>query len=142
MRSFSFILVSSLVAAALAACGGSQSLGGSAGSGAMMPGVPAGRHSACMAADAKKKGALMYAGDWATNDVFVYDYPSGKQVGTLTGFDAPYGMCVDKKGDIYIRTFTTRPRSSTRMAGRARWKPITPSASPWAARSTQRAILP
>ena len=105
MRSFNFILVSSLVAVVLAACGGSQSLGGSAGSGAMMPGVPADRHAAYMAPDAKKKGALMYAGDWATNDVFVYDYPSGKQVGMLTGFDAPYGMCVDKKGDIYISNF-------------------------------------
>jgi hypothetical protein len=105
MRSFSFMLGSSLVAVLLAACGGSQSLGGSAGGVAMMAGVPADRHAGYMAPDAKKKGALMYASDWATNDVFVYDYPSGKQVGTLTGFDAPYGMRVDKKGDIYISNF-------------------------------------
>jgi hypothetical protein len=63
------------------------------------------RSASRMAPDATKKGALMYASDWATDDVFVYDYPSGKQVGTLTGFDAPYGMCVDKKGDIYISNF-------------------------------------
>jgi hypothetical protein len=58
-----------------------------------------------MALDAKKKSKLIYVGDWATNDVFVYEYPSGDSVGTLSGFDAPYGMCVDKKGDMYIANF-------------------------------------
>jgi sugar lactone lactonase YvrE len=58
-----------------------------------------------MAPGAKRKSALMYVGDWATNDVFVYDYRSGSSVGTLRGFDAPYGMCVDKKGDVYIANF-------------------------------------
>jgi hypothetical protein len=47
----------------------------------------------------------MYVGDWATNDAFVYDYRSGNSLGTLRGFDAPYGMCVDKKGDVYIANF-------------------------------------
>ena len=114
MRSFSFIFFSSLVAVVLAACGGSQSLGGSAGSGAMMPGVPADRHAAYMVPDAKKKGALMYAGDWATNDVFVYDYPSGKQVGMLTGFDAPYGMCVEQKGRYLHFELLQRDRGRVR----------------------------
>jgi hypothetical protein len=35
----------------------------------------------------------------------VYDYSNGKLVGTLTGFDGPYGGCVDAKGDVYITTF-------------------------------------
>ena len=47
----------------------------------------------------------MYVGDWSTNDVYVTGYPSGKSVGTLTGFDAPYGMCVDAKGDVYIANY-------------------------------------
>ena len=67
--------------------------------------VTSDRHPSNMSPDAKKKGALLYAGDWATNDVLVYDYPSGKSVGTLTGFDAPYGMCVNAKGDVYIANF-------------------------------------
>ncbi len=45
---------------------------------------------------------LLYVGDWTTNDVFVYDYPSGAAVGSLTGFNEPFGMCVDAKGNVYI----------------------------------------
>jgi hypothetical protein len=48
---------------------------------------------------------LLYVGDWSSNDVYLYDYPSGTAVGTLTGFDQPYGMCVDSKGDVYIANF-------------------------------------
>ncbi len=53
----------------------------------------------------KKSGTLLYVGDWNTNDVFVYDFPSVRQVGQLTGFDEPYGTCVDSKGDVYIANF-------------------------------------
>ncbi len=53
----------------------------------------------------KKKSLLLYVADDSTNDVFVYDYKSGKQVGQLTGFDGPYGMCVDAKGDVYTSNF-------------------------------------
>ena len=63
-------------------------------------------HSALtMRSDAKSAKGLIYAGDWSTNDVYVYDYSNGKQVGTLTGFDDPYGGCVDAKGDVYIANF-------------------------------------
>jgi hypothetical protein len=64
------------------------------------------RRPSYMQPDAGKKSALIYGSDDATNDVFVFDYKSGKQVGTLTGFSAPYGMCVDAKGDIYITNFS------------------------------------
>jgi hypothetical protein len=53
----------------------------------------------------KKARALLYVGDWSTNDVYVYDYLSGTAVGTISGNDEPYGMCVDAKGDIYISNF-------------------------------------
>jgi hypothetical protein len=46
--------------------------------------------------------ALLYYDDDITNDTYVYDYPSGKLVGKLTGFKDPQGMCVDQKGDVYI----------------------------------------
>ncbi|MGC9992339.1 MAG: hypothetical protein ABSD52_08100 [Candidatus Cybelea sp.] len=49
--------------------------------------------------------ALLYVSDQDTNDVYVYHYPSGTAVGTLTGFDQPYGQCVDKTGDVFITNF-------------------------------------
>jgi hypothetical protein len=58
-----------------------------------------------MSPNAKKSKALLYIGDDDTNDVYVYDYKSGAAVGTLTGFDGPYGECVDGKGDVYVANF-------------------------------------
>ncbi len=118
LKRLNSVLGVAFFATAIAGCGGGQT----SGAGGALPQDSAGRleltmaryvpaavkpdrHASYMSPDAKKKGALLYAGDWATNDVRVYDYPSGKQVGTLTGFDAPYGMCVDAKGDIYISNF-------------------------------------
>lgn len=45
---------------------------------------------------------LLYAGDFRSGDVFVYEYPTLKEVGTLTGFTYPEGMCVGPTGDIYV----------------------------------------
>jgi hypothetical protein len=53
----------------------------------------------------KKGSVLMYVGDWSTRDVYVQSYPSGKTVGTLTGFDDPYDMCVDAEGDVFVTNF-------------------------------------
>ncbi len=53
----------------------------------------------------KKKSLLLYVADDSTNDVYVYDYRSDEQVGQLTGFDGPFGMCVDAKGDVYVANF-------------------------------------
>lgn len=63
------------------------------------------RNRSSMLPNAKVSKALLYVGDDSTNDVYVYDYKSGKLVGTLTGFDGPYGECVDRKGDIYVANF-------------------------------------
>jgi hypothetical protein len=49
---------------------------------------------------------LLYVSAFNGDDVDVYDYPSGKQVGTLTGFSSPAGQCVDTKGDVYIANAT------------------------------------
>jgi hypothetical protein len=67
--------------------------------------VHADRRASWMLPGAKSAKRLLYVGDWSTNDVYVYGYPGGKQVGQLTGFDEPYGMCVDAKGDIYVANF-------------------------------------
>jgi hypothetical protein len=48
---------------------------------------------------------LLYVSDQATNDVYVYKYPGPTATGTLTGFDEPYGQCVDTKGDVFVANF-------------------------------------
>jgi hypothetical protein len=57
-----------------------------------------------MSPDAKKQ-QLLYVSDQKTDDVYVYSYPNGKLVGTLTGFAAPYGQCTDKSGNVFITQF-------------------------------------
>ncbi|HLY01426.1 MAG TPA: SMP-30/gluconolactonase/LRE family protein [Candidatus Cybelea sp.] len=106
-------------AALLGGCGGAQS------SAALSPFVPrqAGgdvaltmphyvrrtvhpdRSVSSVSPNAKAAKMLLYVGDWSTNDVYLYDYKSGAPVGTLTGNDEPYGMCVDAKGDMYVANF-------------------------------------
>ena len=55
-----------------------------------------------MAPDAKAK-ELLYVSDSVNWDVVVYDYRTGKQVGLLsTGLDYPEGLCVDKRGNIWV----------------------------------------
>jgi hypothetical protein len=63
------------------------------------------RNGSSISPNAKTTKMLLYIGDEETNDVYVYDYKSGKSVGTLTGFDEPYGECVDATGDIYISNY-------------------------------------
>ncbi len=47
-----------------------------------------------------------YAGSHFTGAVFVFDYKTGKSLGTLPpppeGWDEPQGACNDEKGDVYI----------------------------------------
>jgi hypothetical protein len=54
-----------------------------------------------MAPDAKKAD-LLYISDLGTGDVYVYSYPKGALEGTLTGFNRPWGLCVDKAGKIFV----------------------------------------
>jgi hypothetical protein len=56
---------------------------------------------------ANKKSTLLYVSAFNGDDVNVYDYPSGTQVGMLTGFSSPAGQCVDAKGDVYIANMTS-----------------------------------
>jgi len=59
-----------------------------------------------MSPDAKAIKKLLYISDGqGTNDVYVYDYMSGKAEGTLTGFNDPLGQCVDSKGDVWIANY-------------------------------------
>lgn len=47
--------------------------------------------------------SLAYVSDSGTTGlVYVFSYPTGKRVGTLTGFYFPTGECVDKHGDVWV----------------------------------------
>lgn len=61
-----------------------------------------------MATDARRIKELLYISDHHTNDVYVYEYKTGRAVGKLTGFDSPYGQCVDANGDIWITNYSGR----------------------------------
>ena len=54
-----------------------------------------------MSPDAKAK-PLLYISDAVNGDVYVFSYPKGTLVGTLTGFSEPQGECADAKGDVWI----------------------------------------
>lgn len=54
-----------------------------------------------MAPDLKKQD-LLYLSDEEADDVYIYSYREGRLKGTLTGFDAPQGECVDKAGDVFV----------------------------------------
>ena len=49
-----------------------------------------------------QKADLLYLTDEGADDVYVYSWPRGELKGTLTGFDAPNGECVDKAGDVFV----------------------------------------
>lgn len=94
-------------AALLAGCGGSQTQIGAPGpmpqSRAIVP--HAERGGSWMLPDAKK-GRLLYVSDASYYDyndyVYVYTYPDGSLVGTLTGFTRPEGLCANKAGRIVV----------------------------------------
>lgn len=51
---------------------------------------------------------LLYVADYASNKVYVFSYPQAEQVGTLSGFDGPWGECVNERGDVWITNFVKR----------------------------------
>jgi hypothetical protein len=101
------VLSISTAAALLAGCSGSQPPIGAPGAVAQMlvRATHIDRRRSWMLPEAKTTKKLLYVSDWVTNDVFVYNFGSGKLVGTLTGFSQPYGQCVDAKGNVWITNF-------------------------------------
>lgn len=83
----------------LAACGGST---GSALTPLSAQRTTSEQERSWMSPLASRKSKLLYISAFNGNDVTVYDYASGKQVGMLTGLSSPAGQCVDAKGDVYI----------------------------------------
>ncbi len=106
----------------LAGCGGSQINPSGAVQGIAQPGIAAGwllspfaqrngaitlhpDHSRSRMAPQAERDSLLYISDVGTNAVYAYSYPKGTLRGTLTGFDAPTGECVDNKGDVFIANY-------------------------------------
>ena len=88
----------------LVVCAGVAALAGCARAtgGALLPGgAGTATHSSWIQPDVKKK-SLLYVSSVLSNDVYVYSYANQQLVGTLTGFEQPYGLCADKTGDVWI----------------------------------------
>ncbi len=49
-----------------------------------------------------RRHTLLYGGGSDANTVYVYAYPKGTLVGTLTGFNGFQGECVDQAGNVFI----------------------------------------
>lgn len=77
-------------AAVVTACGGSQ-----------LPSADALSPGPSWMTTQARSGDLLYVSD-SGGRVFVYSYPAGKLVGTLTGFRTPEGLCSDAAGDVYV----------------------------------------
>lgn len=59
-----------------------------------------------IARDSSRIERLLYVSDQDTQSVQVFDFDTGKKVGELSGFNNPYGQCVDKAGNVFLTTET------------------------------------
>jgi hypothetical protein len=85
----------------LVGCGGSQislPVGATASSGLRSTQSP--QQRSWMAPQLQNTD-LLYVSD-ESGSVYVYSYPKGQLVGTLTGFSNPAGACSDKSGNVFI----------------------------------------
>jgi hypothetical protein len=53
-------------------------------------------------APATKRKDLLYVSDVGKNQVYVFSYPRGSLVRTLSGFNSPVSECSDTAGNVYI----------------------------------------
>jgi hypothetical protein len=90
-----FYAIISGAAATLTGCGSVLQAGTPLASAATIAG-------SWMAPAAKKNTDLLYISDVGTNQVYVYSYPQGSLVGTLSGFYAPVSECSDTGGNVYV----------------------------------------
>jgi hypothetical protein len=49
-----------------------------------------------------KQTQVLFVSDASTLDVYMYELPSLKVVGTITGFSQPQGECSNSKGDVWV----------------------------------------
>jgi hypothetical protein len=94
-----------IVAAMLAGCGGSQPP-------IAAPGAMPQMHAIAQHAGRGTSGDLVYLAIYEYPEVFVYSYPDGKQIGTLTGFKNTVAVCSDSSGDVWVIDSDSRSRST------------------------------
>src|SRR5580704_9380706 len=92
LAEFGGYALSICAAALLAGCGGSQPPIGALGA---MPSRPA-------TISGGSSSALLYISSPSNGNVYFLTYPKGKLVGTLTGFQEPFGLCSDTAGNVFI----------------------------------------
>jgi hypothetical protein len=51
---------------------------------------------------------LLFVSDPGTADVYIYNLPTLKVVGTITGFSQPQGECSDNKGNVWVTDSTAK----------------------------------
>ena len=101
MKHISRYTLGTLAALALAGCGGA----GTGTTGA----VPMGATAAPIPDNAKRH-TLIYVSSFG-NNVYVFAYPSGKLVQTLTGFESLGDICSDSNGNVWITNAAYGSRS-------------------------------
>jgi hypothetical protein len=93
-----YVLCGAVAVAMVAGCGGSQNAI-NVPQGAMAQ-VTEHEASGSWMLRNSSSSDLVYAA--SGKNVYVYSYPGGKQVGTLTGFSDALGACSDAKGNVWI----------------------------------------
>jgi hypothetical protein len=86
--------VAVLVTLTLGACSGAAPFG--------TPAAHATLHRSLIGPQPTAKGPLLFVSDVATAEVYIYQLPTLKVVGTVTGLTQPQGECSDQKGDVWV----------------------------------------
>jgi hypothetical protein len=66
-----------------------------------------------MLPEAKSEDLLYIAAGHLEGAVYVYTYPKGRFVGTLTGLAEPFGECTDSAGDMFIVAYSNASMNSS-----------------------------
>ncbi|MGC1380424.1 MAG: hypothetical protein WA814_05300 [Candidatus Baltobacteraceae bacterium] len=93
-----------LVGAFLAGCGGQSGVPGATPQDRSI--AQQASHGSSWMLPNSSGGDLLYVANTSNDseipDVYVFSYPDGTLVGTLTGFQDPQGICTDQFGDVFI----------------------------------------
>ncbi len=100
MKAFNFLSACCAASALLAGCSGAQSPQALPVAAAPGTAMPARAIRTWMSPDAHRHD-LLYVSD-NSGFVYVFQYPNGKLVGTLGGFEGSSGLCADTKGDVFV----------------------------------------
>lgn len=103
------------------------------------------RRPSWISPEVKGKAQLLFVSDAGTNDVYMYELPTLKLVGTITGFAQPQGECADTKGDVWITDTTAQTIYEVSHEGRLE-NTLTdssgyPDACAWDAKSGSVAVM-